>query len=220
MPARQDPDGAVPAADGTPGAVGGASLRAEQVQATRAAILEAARQAFGARGYAATTLDEVAEAARVTKGAVYHHFGSKKGLFLEVYREVEGAVQARTATAGDPGGTATEQIIQGVAAYLDAVLDPAVQRITLVDGQNVLGPEPEGPDEDRPEHQGLRAFVAQAIAAGEIVPVDPDALTHLIRGACLQAGILIARSDDQVAARRRLGATLDALVGGLAVRRR
>src|SRR2546423_2284256 len=84
-----------------PSRPGSPSLRSEQIEATRRAIVAAARRRFGHAGYAATSVDDIAADARVTKGAVYHHFGSKDRLFRAVYDDVESEVQALTAQAGD-----------------------------------------------------------------------------------------------------------------------
>lgn len=192
------------------------SLRAEQVEATRLAIVAAARRLFGTRGYAATSVDDIAADARVTKGAVYHHFANKQGLFRAVYAEVEAEARRRSAAAMPPDATPIQTIIAAVNAYLDVTLDPEVQRVTLIDGPTVLGLEPEGPPEQDPDHQSLRAFIATALDEGAIAAVDPDALAHLIGGACLQAGMLIARSPDPRSTRERVGATIEALINGLA----
>jgi len=131
-------------------------LRSEHVEATRRAVLAAARSSFGRKGYTQTSIDEIAAAARVTKGAVYHHFAGKKALFRAVYVEVEAEAQARTAGAVDPGGSPIDQIVAGVNAYLDVALDEEIQRITLVDGPAVLGLEPEGPAEQQAGYLALR----------------------------------------------------------------
>lgn len=194
------------------------SLRAEQVEATQRAIVASARRLFGTNGYAATSVDDIAANARVTKGAVYHHFATKEEVFRAVYAEVEAEAQARSVARGGAGATAIDLIVEGVHGYLDATLDPEVQRITLIDGPAVLGLEPEGPPDEQPGHRGVRAFIAAAMDDGAITRVDPDALAHLIRGACMQAGLLIARSDDPAAARRRIGDALEAMIRGLAPR--
>jgi len=143
-----------------------ATLRSQHVEATRHAVLAAARSLFGQKGYAQTSVDEIAAAARVTKGAVYHHFASKVALFRAVYAEVEAEAQARTAEAVDPNGSPIDQIVAGVNAYLDVALDAEIQRITLVDGPAVLGLEPEGPTEQQAGYVALRFFMATAIAHG------------------------------------------------------
>jgi AcrR family transcriptional regulator len=79
-------------------------LRSQHAEATRRAVLAAARSLFGKKGYVQTSVDEIADAARVTKGAVYHHFAGKEALFRAVLAEVEVEAEARAAGAGDPEG--------------------------------------------------------------------------------------------------------------------
>ena len=79
-------------------------LRSQHAEATRRAVLDAAKSLFGRQGYAQTSVDEIADAARVTKGAVYHHFAGKEALFRAVYAEVETAAQARVLSRGDREG--------------------------------------------------------------------------------------------------------------------
>ena len=141
------------------------TLRSQHVEATRRAVLGAARSLFGGKGYAGTSVDEIAAAARVTKGAVYHHFASKEALFRAVYVEVETEAQARALTAGDPERPAVEQIVAIMQGYLDAALDEEIRRITLIDGPALLGLEPDVPEVQQGTELA-RAFIADAIARG------------------------------------------------------
>lgn len=195
-------------------------LRAQHVEATRRAVLGAARSAFGSKGYARTSVDEIAAAARVTKGAVYHHFAGKEALFRAVYAEVEAEALARSAEAADTTGSPIDQMVSRVNAYLDVALDEEVRRITLVDGPAVLGLEPDGHPEQQQGHVDLRAFIAQAIEGGEIVELDPDLLAHLVSGLALLGGLLLARASDPDEARAALGPALEAMLRGLAPRKR
>ena len=192
------------------------TLRSEHVEATRRAVLAAARASFGQKGYAHTSVDEIAAAARVTKGAVYHHFAGKKALFRAVYSEVEAEAQARTAEAVDLKGSPIDQIVAGVSAYLDVAMDPEVQQITLIDGPTVLGLEPEGPADRQPGHIALRSYLAAAIERGELVDLDPNVLAHLVGGLALLGGLLIARAGDPDAARAALGQALGRMLRALA----
>jgi AcrR family transcriptional regulator len=195
-------------------------LRAQHVEATRRAVPAAARSSFGRKGYAQTSVDEIAAAAAVTKGAVYHHFAGKEALFRAVHREVEAEAQARTAEAMDPKASPIEQIVAGVNAYLDAALDEQIQRITLIDGPALLGLEPDGPAEQQAGYVGLRLFIATAIARGQLVDLDPDVLAHLVGGLALQGGLLIARASNPEVTRAALGPALDAMLRGLSPKRR
>lgn len=175
----------------------------------------AERQLFAANGFSATSIDAIAAQARVTKGAVYHHFASKQELFRAVYLTIESEVEAASGAAAAKGRSAIDAILRGVDAYLDAAMSGDVQRITLVDAPAVLGPHPNGDPDDNPGHVGLRTVISEAIAAGSVKPIDPDSLAHLIRGGCLQAAILIALSKTQRATRKKVGDTLRALIQGL-----
>ena len=191
-------------------------LRSQHVEGTRRAVLTAARAAFGRKGYAQTSIDEIAAAARVTKGAVYHHFAGKEALFRAVWSEVEAEAQARTAGAVDPHGSPIDQIVAGVNAYLDVALDAEIRQITLVDGPAVLGLEPAGPTDQQAGYVALRFFIATAIAHGQLADLDPDVLAQLVAGLSLLGGLLIARASDPESTRAALGPALDVMLRGLA----
>jgi AcrR family transcriptional regulator len=191
-------------------------LRSQHAEATRRAVLAAARASFGKKGYAQTSVDEIAAEARVTKGAVYHHFADKEALFRAVHAEVEADAQARAAAARDPKESPIDQIVAVVNAYLDVALDEEIRRITLIDGPALLGLEPDGPADQQVGHEDVRLFIATAIAHGQIVDLDPDLLAHLIGGLALQGGLLIARSGDPDSTRATLGRALEVMLRGLA----
>jgi AcrR family transcriptional regulator len=174
-------------------------LRAQHAEATRRAVLAAARSLFGRKGYAETSVDQIADAARVTKGAVYHHFASKKALFRAVYTEVDAEAIARAVRTGDSREPPLDQLVAKVNAYLDAALDDEIRRITLIDA---------------------RSFIATSIAHGQIADLDPDVLTHLIGGLAWLGGMLVARASDPDVTRAALGKALDAMLRGLAPRNR
>src|SRR5712692_850125 len=116
------------------------SRQAERSETTKRELLRIARELFAERGYARTTLDEVAERAGATKGALYHHFNDKLELFRAVFEELEKEMSdqiiAAAATAGDD---VLEQMRRGVGAFLEAASAPAQRRICLIDGPSVLG---------------------------------------------------------------------------------
>jgi AcrR family transcriptional regulator len=192
------------------------TLRSQHVEATRRAILAAARASFGKAGYAATSVDAIAAGARVTKGAVYHHFAGKEAVFRAVHAEVEGEAQARAIAARDPDAAPIDQIVAMVDGYLDAALDEEIRRITLIDGPALLGLEPDVPAEQQAAQAAVRDFIAAAVARGEIVDVDPGVLMQLIGGLALQCGLLIARAPDPDHTRATLGVAVDAMLRGLA----
>jgi hypothetical protein len=129
--------------------------------------------------------------------------------------EVETEAQARALTAGDPERPPIEQIVAIMQGYLDAALDEEIRRITLIDGPALLGLEPDVPEVQQGTELA-RVFIAEAIARGEIVDIDPGVLAQLIGGLALQGGLLIARASDPEAARAALGQAIGAMLRGLA----
>ena len=190
--------------------------QAERSEATRRALIAAARPLFAERGYAAVGTEEIVRAAGVTRGALYHHFDGKLELFAQVFEEVEAeltqaiATQAM-ATASDP----FEALRAGAEAFLDACLDPAVQRITLLDAPAVLGWE-------RWREVGLRhglglvkGTLEAAMDAGQLERQPADLLAHLLIGSLDEGAMLVARADDVKTTRRQVGETLARHLEGL-----
>jgi AcrR family transcriptional regulator len=198
------------------GAEPSATLRSQHAGATRRAVLDAARRSFGKKGYAQTSVDEIAAEARVTKGAVYHHFAGKEALFRAVHAEAEAQAQARMFAAMDPEDPPVDQIVAAMNAYLDVALDEEIRRITLIDGPALVGLEPDGPPGQQAGYVAARSFIAAAIARGQIIDLDPGLLAQLFGGLALQGGLLIARASDPGAARAALGRALGVMLRGLA----
>src|SRR3982750_1415055 len=108
--------------------------KAEQSELTQGALLTAARELFTEKGYAATATEEIVQQAGVTRGALYHHFRDKEELFQAVFEEAERGLVETVRTAADSAQTDPWQgFLVGCQAFLDACLEPAVQRIVLLD---------------------------------------------------------------------------------------
>jgi AcrR family transcriptional regulator len=189
--------------------------KADQADATKGALVAAARQLFTDRGYAATSTTEIADRAGVTRGALYHHFAAKDDLFGAVFEQLEAEVAEHVAREALTGADPLEQLRLGCRAFLDVCLDPAVQRIVLLEGPAVLGWETWQEIEERYGYGLVVAGVETAIAAGlvETQPVEP--LAHVLFGALAQAGMVVARADDPGAARTEMEAAMDRLLDGL-----
>lgn len=188
--------------------------RAEQRAATRQALLAEGRRRFAADGYHHVVLAEVARAAGVTKGAAYHHFDSKAGLFRAAVCEVQQELGERVATAAEQYDDLWEQLRAGCRAFLAAGTDPAVRRILLIDAPAVLGwDEWRAMDEEssaRHLAEALSALVAAGIIADQ--PVEP--LARLLSGALNETALWIARGGELQAAEQ----ALDRLLTGLRTR--
>ena len=190
--------------------------QADRSEATRKALVDVARKLFAKRGYADVGTEEIVRRAGVTRGALYHHFSGKEDLFRAVAEQVEEEMtrkSAEAALAHDPW----DQQRAGWDAFLDACLDPAVQRIILLDAPSVLGAE--GVARDRLKYGlALVQFGIQSLIDAGLIedqPVDP--LAHLVIGALSEAAVVIAHAEDTRAARAEMGTALERLMTGLRV---
>ncbi len=188
--------------------------KAQQGEATRRALIDAARKLFGEKGYAATSLDEIVAGAKVTKGAFYHHYNGKQDLFAAVYEQVKLEVSDRFAVAfiePDPW----KDLCAGCQAMLDAHLDPSVQRIVLQDAQAVLDADTIRRVDARYGAVVLRGALRRAIRAGIVQALPLKTLALMLTGAILEGCMAIADSDDPAQAREDTGNVLTALLEGL-----
>jgi AcrR family transcriptional regulator len=193
------------------------SRKAEQSEATRNALIDAARGLFSERGYAAVPTEEIVQAAGVTRGALYHHFRDKQDLFTAVVERLEEEVLQRVASAAMGEQDPWQQQVIAVGAFLDCCLDPAVQRVILTDAPSVLGLAAWREIEARYGFALVRAGLQAMVEAGLVEDQPLDPLAHMLLGAMQEAGLLIAHADDPEAARREVGDSLVRLLQGLRV---
>ena len=188
----------------------GRKLRGE---ATRERILESARELFGERGYEGTSIELVLEASGVARGAVYHHFASKAELFDAVAERVFVEISERTGAAvAAAGGDTMDRFRAGARAWLQMALDPAVQRIALIDALTVLGWRRwRALDEDH-SLGTLRARFAQMEAEGRVPEGQSELLANLLLAALNEAALYIASAEDQPAALETATATIDQIL--------
>lgn len=193
------------------------SRREEQTEGTRAALLAAARELFSERGYAAVGTEEIVQRARVTRGALYHHFADKKDLFRAVHEQMEG--ELTTAIGGQLAAAAGEDplagLVTGVRSFLDACTDPRLARIVLLEAPSVLGWAEWRATDERYGLGLVMAGLQAAMDAGSLraQPVKP--LAHLMLGALGEAAMVIANAPDPKAAREEVEPSLLSLLEGL-----
>jgi len=196
------------------------SRRAEHVQDTLAALVQAARELFATQGYADTGTEEIVARARVTRGALYHHFRDKPDLFRAVMQAVAGELAQRLVTQElshiTDDADAWEQLREGVQAFLDACAGSTdFQRIVLIDGPAVLGP---GAWNDLVEQHGLgllRTWLQRAIDSHQIDPLPLEPLARLLAALIAEASLYIGHSADPARARSDTGDTIDRILAGL-----
>ena len=195
----------------------GKDKREAQGDATRLALIAAARDLFGESGYAATSIEEVAARAGVTKGALYHHFGGKSSLFQEVYEQVMHEVSDRVVSVFlDPDHW--KAVTEGCQLMIDAQLDPAVRRIALHDARSVLSWDVVHLIESRYGAVGIRGALRKAMHGGVIEPQPLRPLALLLAGAISEACFYVADADDPTLAREEVGRLVVRLLEGLKVK--
>ena len=193
--------------------------RAEQAEGTRAALIGAGRTLFAERGYADVGTEEIVAAARVTRGALYYHFEDKRDLFRAVFAEVDRELVEGVAQVAAAEPDPWQRMIAGCDAFLDACIDPSLQRIVFLDAPSVLGWNEWHETGEAASALGVVEFGLQsAVEAGVIRVGNAPVFAHLILGALNEAGMFIAHSNDQKRAREDVGVAMRELLEGLAAR--
>jgi AcrR family transcriptional regulator len=192
--------------------------QAERTAATRARLLDAGRRLFASEGYAAVTTQGIVDAAGVTRGALYHQFGDKSGLFAAVYELLEQDVVASITNgivAAAPGDHVSAMRV-GARLFLEECSVPDVQRIVLIDAPAVLGWQ-------RWREIGMRyglgvveAMLTAAMADGAIPEQPARPAAHVLLGALDEAALYVSRADDAEAALEEMFAVCDRLISGIA----
>lgn len=190
------------------------SLRDVHAADTRRVLVKAARRLFNERGYAATSLDEVCRLARVTKGALYHHFDNKEDLFRAVLEQVEGEFVQAGATAGDPAADIWERLQAAAVSFLDACAGSNSRRIVL-EAPAVLGWQACRDLEAHYVVDRLATALESAAAEGIVRSDDPKLLAQLLVALLNEAAMQVAEAHDPQAARRAVVKELNAIIDGL-----
>ena len=193
------------------------SRQAENSAATRASLLKIARRFFAERGYAETATEEIVRRARVTRGALYHHFKDKQDLFRAVLHEEQTRVAAKCAQAAAKETDPWRALMAANEAFLEACLDPAVQQIVLIDAPAVLGAEGFRQSDESYYLAGLKAAIEAAIAAGIIEQQPVESLAHMLMGSMNEAARLIAHATDKERARREVSESANRMWNGLRI---
>jgi AcrR family transcriptional regulator len=191
--------------------------RAEHASDTRTALVAAARRLFAAQGYDGAGTEQIVADARVTRGALYHHFRDKADLFRAVMAEAAGQVARQlvdeqlAAEAESP----LAEIRDGVSAFLDVCVGGDFQRIVLVDGPRVLGSDAWEELVDRYGRQLLEEWLDRCVESGDLESVPTRSLARLLIAMLTEASLAIAAASDPAATRAELGVVLDRILTGL-----
>lgn len=188
-----------------------------QSDSTRRKLIAVARRLFATRGYAGTSIIEITAKAKVTRGALYHHFADKRALFRALHERMEADLMERIGAqlAEFQGDDPADALRAGLRSYLDACADPSFARITLVDAPAVLGWDEWRRIDEQYALKLTEAGLEGAMESGALKrqPVRP--LAQLMMAAMGEAGLRVANSDDPERTRREIEPPLLAWIDGL-----
>jgi AcrR family transcriptional regulator len=188
--------------------------RAAQAATTRHELLSHARKLFAQKGYADSSTDEVVRRAKVTKGALYHHFTNKLELYRAVVEDMERNLVAQMEEAARTAGRPDKRLEAACRAYLDACLDSTLTRILVIEAPVVLGWKAWCDLAHKYEIAALAGHL-EAIVARSTTGERPLEMAHLLLGALNTAARVIAASPDPATARRHVEPTIERLLRGL-----
>jgi AcrR family transcriptional regulator len=191
-----------------------AKTRAEMTAESRAALIAAARSAFAQKGFAAASMDDLCAAVGLTRGALYHNFGDKRGLLAAVVAEIDAEMAAAAKKAAAKAADLWSALEAEGMAYIELALDPEVRRIVLLDGPAFLGDPSQWPSQSACLVD-VQAALSKLAASGRIKPIDIEAAARLLNGAALNAALWVAASDDPVKVLPRAADAFRTLARGL-----
>ncbi|WP_113627795.1 TetR/AcrR family transcriptional regulator [Pectobacterium peruviense] len=186
-----------------------------EMEETRATLLATARKVFSERGYADTSMDDLTAQASLTRGALYHHFGDKKGLLAAVVEQIDAEMDERLQAISDAAEDDWEGFRCRCRAYLEMALEPEIQRIVLRDARAALGGA--SPDSQRHCVESMQRLIDNLIRQGVVAEANPQALASLIYGSLAEAAFWIAEGEDGTARLAQGVAALELLLRGLLV---
>ncbi|MCU4548993.1 TetR/AcrR family transcriptional regulator [Acinetobacter pittii] len=170
------------------------SVREQKMAETRKKLIDVARRAFAEYGYADTSMDKLTAEAGLTRGALYHHFGDKRGLFAAVVDQIDSQMAEYAQQHLEQPDDLWEGLLLEGQTYIQNALNPEFQRIVLRDGPAVLGDPAHWPSQNRCL-QSTRECVEQLLTAEQIKIVDPEAAAVLLNGAAMNAALWVASSE-------------------------
>ncbi|ASR34833.1 TetR family transcriptional regulator [Prauserella marina] len=188
------------------------SRREEYSESTRSALVDSAIALFTTRGYAGTSLDEIAKRTKVTKGALYHHFSGKQAVFEAAFDAVETDVKGRLEKILRGPEKPWDRALNGLREFISSCLDPAYQRIAIHEAPVVMGWQRWKEAEDRYSFGLIRSSLRDLIDAGEIMNVPVEVTSRLLFGALSSAATEIAGSADPEAVGRQVETVIISLL--------
>ncbi|WAH52774.1 TetR/AcrR family transcriptional regulator [Pseudescherichia vulneris] len=191
-----------------------AKRRSETMEENRAKLIAAARKAFADKGFAAASMDELTASVGLTRGALYHNFGDKKGLLAAVVAQIDGEMAERAKADASHASDDWERLLAEGVAYIKMALDPEVRRIVLLDGPAFLGDPAQWPGQISCL-DATRQTVKKMRERGILKAVDADAAAHMLNSAAMNAALWIAANNEPEKALPKIIEVFTQLASGL-----
>jgi AcrR family transcriptional regulator len=191
------------------------SRREEYTEATRQALLAAGRHAFASEGYQAAGIEAISRAARVTRGAFYHHFDDKKALFDAVVVVMQSEAAAKIEARAKTQRKVWDRLTEGIDAYLDACLEPAYGRIVVQEAPAVLGNARYREIEETYPMALLTATLAALKRQGELDFDDIELLSRMVDAMICKVALMLPEADNPKKLRARAHKIIGSLLGSL-----
>jgi AcrR family transcriptional regulator len=190
--------------------------RQQYSSATKRALVDVAARLFTAHGYAATSLDAIVAGARVTKGALYHHFTGKQALFEAVFARVEGDAARRIRAALEGTSDPWEKALAGLRAFLDVVQEPGYQRVVVQEGPAILGYERFREQEERSSYAIVQDIVRSVLEAGtlDLDEAMVGIFSRIFFGAMSAAGETVTAAADPKVAVAQVETAITFIISG------
>ncbi|WP_020618144.1 TetR/AcrR family transcriptional regulator [Paenibacillus daejeonensis] len=190
----------------------------EDASETNRQLLDLGRTYFGEKGYADASMEELVKEAGLTRGALYHHFGSKQGLFEAVLASVQQTIGERVAREAEAGTDPWDELMRGCRAFMTAAVEPVHRRILLIDGPAVLGWEVWRRMDEEHAMRHLKEQLQQMQEAGWLLPIPVEAMAHLLSGAMNEAVLWLAALPEYEQELEQTMVALEQLMSGIRVR--
>jgi AcrR family transcriptional regulator len=220
VPSRSHADkirSTIPKVTAAAAGVSGVSRRQQYSASTKRALVDVATRLFTEKGYAGTSLDAVVAGARVTKGALYHHFSGKQALFEAAFEKIEDDASARIKKALRKSRDPWEKAALGLRAFLQVVQDPSYQRVVIQEGPAVLGYERFREQEERSSFGLVQDMVRQVLSSStwDLGEEMVETFSRIFFGAMSAAGESVATAADPRVAVAQVESAMSFILAGL-----
>ncbi len=185
-------------------------------EATQERIIAVARDIFAREGFAGASLAEIVKKASVTTGAIYHHYGDKRGLFKAVAESLEQEILDEVGKV-PPKSDPWEAFESGISATLEICARPDIQRIVFQEAPAAVGLAEWRETEVQYAFGVMRAAIGELSATGVINEPDADITTQIVLGAIIQAAHAVAIANDQKTALARAQVTVKRMIRALRI---